>query len=382
MQVYFGKNIKRLRREMGLTQEQLATRLNVSFQTISNWERDENWPDLSVLPMLAEMFGVKIDDLLGVNQAENERRIQELITHYENPTELIPSVRIPQYVMPLKAMLKEFPQEWRLWELYFGLMTSLCPDDTAECVRERLPEVRRIYDNILESCTNDAIRIGVKGTMCHFLIRIVQRDPDNCEAESAEIKKIIGELPDLLDSREYTSTLFLPGTLDECITACQEAIVSTLQMLDYMISHLGNNFAEGQEWNAAVLPLKQIGLAIYNAAFPDGAYGPLFGNVCGTTQHMIHGHAQKGNFDAAFAAIKRLIELSRRYDALPQRSELTSPLFQGYMFEKTGFHDFRALEGMREFMEGAERTWTFFNPWPEGFREDPRFGEILAELVE
>jgi len=382
MKLYFGESVRRLRLAAGLTQEQLAQRLHVSFQTISKWERNESYPDITMLPALAGIFGVKVDELLGVDQAENERRIQELIMRYESPgPHKFDSMK--EYIAPLKAMVKEFPQEWRLWGLYFGLMTSLSPSDDAQRVRERLPEVRQIYDNILENCTNDAIRIGIKGTMCHFLIRIVQRDPENCEAERAEIKRIIGELPDLLDSREYTSTMFLPGTLEECKTACQEAIISTLKMLEGMISHLGNNLADRrEEWNMTVLPLKQIGLAIYNAVIPDGAYGPLFGSVYGTMQHMIHGYAQKGDFDAAFAAIEQLVEISRRYDALPHRSELTSPLFEGYVFEKTGFNDFQALEGTRGFLEGAERTWTFFHPWPQAFRDDPRFAEILAQLSE
>ena len=41
MQIQFGESVRRLRRERGLTQEQLASRLNVAFQTISKWEREK-----------------------------------------------------------------------------------------------------------------------------------------------------------------------------------------------------------------------------------------------------------------------------------------------------------------------------------------------------
>ena len=118
MKLYFGETLRCLRQAKNLTQEQLAQRLHVTFQTISKWERNECYPDIIMLPVLAGLFGVKIDDLLGLNQAENERRIQAMITRYETNTEFIPSVRIKEYVAPLKAMLKEFPSEWQLWGWY------------------------------------------------------------------------------------------------------------------------------------------------------------------------------------------------------------------------------------------------------------------------
>ncbi|MCL2532396.1 MAG: helix-turn-helix domain-containing protein, partial [Oscillospiraceae bacterium] len=47
MKLYFGESVRRLRLAAGLTQEQLAQRLHVSFQTISKWERNESYPDIT-----------------------------------------------------------------------------------------------------------------------------------------------------------------------------------------------------------------------------------------------------------------------------------------------------------------------------------------------
>ena len=44
---------------------ELAERLNISFQAVSNWERGNSMPDISKLPELAELFGISIDELLG-----------------------------------------------------------------------------------------------------------------------------------------------------------------------------------------------------------------------------------------------------------------------------------------------------------------------------
>lgn len=59
-----GKNIKRLRQNRGITQEQLAGELHLSGQAVSKWENETTLPDITLLPLLAEYFGVTIDELL------------------------------------------------------------------------------------------------------------------------------------------------------------------------------------------------------------------------------------------------------------------------------------------------------------------------------
>lgn len=59
-----SKNLRRLRKEKSLTQEQVADALHITRQAISNWENDKTQPDLSSLEALAEFFGVEIEELL------------------------------------------------------------------------------------------------------------------------------------------------------------------------------------------------------------------------------------------------------------------------------------------------------------------------------
>ena len=59
------ENIKRLRTQKGLSQEELAARLNVVRQTISKWEKGLSVPDAQMLIQLAEVFEVSVSDLLG-----------------------------------------------------------------------------------------------------------------------------------------------------------------------------------------------------------------------------------------------------------------------------------------------------------------------------
>jgi len=60
-----GTNIKRLRVNKGITQEQLGDVLGVSSQAVSKWENESTLPDILSLPKLAEYFGISIDELMG-----------------------------------------------------------------------------------------------------------------------------------------------------------------------------------------------------------------------------------------------------------------------------------------------------------------------------
>ncbi len=74
-----GENIAYLRRTTGLTQEMLAYRLGVTSQAVSKWERQLSCPDVSLLPVMAEVFDVRIDELFVCLDPEaDENRIDAL----------------------------------------------------------------------------------------------------------------------------------------------------------------------------------------------------------------------------------------------------------------------------------------------------------------
>ncbi|MBQ8186059.1 MAG: helix-turn-helix transcriptional regulator [Clostridia bacterium] len=65
-----GKNIAQLRRDSGMTQEQLAEHLCVSAQSVSKWENETTMPDIMLLPTIAGCFGVTVDELYGGKKPE------------------------------------------------------------------------------------------------------------------------------------------------------------------------------------------------------------------------------------------------------------------------------------------------------------------------
>ena len=150
-----GTKIKQLRYRASLTQEQLGAQLGVSAQAISKWENAAAMPDITLLPELAEIFGISIDELFDLTAEQKVRRIEnrmeveedldpEIFKEYEEFLKELASGAGPQKpdadpqksgAGPLKALSV-------LAHLYYHRMESYSRR-TAECAREairRAPE--------------------------------------------------------------------------------------------------------------------------------------------------------------------------------------------------------------------------------------------------
>ena len=83
-----GNQIKKYRSELQISQEQLADRIYVSRQTISNWENEKSYPDVNSLILLSEVFQTSIDKLIKgdieiMKEKINEQEIKKL-NYYDN----------------------------------------------------------------------------------------------------------------------------------------------------------------------------------------------------------------------------------------------------------------------------------------------------------
>lgn len=76
MEMTIGKRIAQLRKEKGMTQEELSQKMEVSAQAVSKWENDQTCPDITSLPKLAKLLGVTVDELLsGKEETEPVARV-------------------------------------------------------------------------------------------------------------------------------------------------------------------------------------------------------------------------------------------------------------------------------------------------------------------
>ena len=112
-----GKKIKQLRCRASLTQEQLAERLGISAQSVSKWENAVVMPDVTLLPLIAETFGVSIDDLFDLTVEQRFNRIENRMDLEEE----FPADVYLEYEELLKAQLPEARHKKRATELLANL---------------------------------------------------------------------------------------------------------------------------------------------------------------------------------------------------------------------------------------------------------------------
>ena len=184
-----GSNIKELRLSKGMTQEQLAEYTGVSSRAVSRWENSTTYPDITLLPVIANIFEVTVDDLLDVNVYKKEQDIKSIIEKNNEYTHL---GQLEQSIDLLRSALKKYPNNYNILD---ELMTSLfCHYCAKQDEREHLlPEIRAIGEKILNRCNNKSIRYSAIQTLVFIY-------PKTNELNKAI--ELINEQPSIFSSRE------------------------------------------------------------------------------------------------------------------------------------------------------------------------------------
>ena len=95
IKIIVGKNIVALRQMNGITQLELAEKLNYSDKAVSKWERGESTPDISVLVEIADMFGVSVDYLVKEKHEKEDNSVANLrLSHTDYKHQVITAVSI------------------------------------------------------------------------------------------------------------------------------------------------------------------------------------------------------------------------------------------------------------------------------------------------
>lgn len=118
----FGSTIKRLRKEKGYTQDQLANLLSVTPQAISRWENDSAMPDISLLIPIANVFSVSTDTLLEVDIARNHEHIADFA---ENALTFSPPYgsKMAEKLAIYRDEVRKYPDSIELREALYQILT-------------------------------------------------------------------------------------------------------------------------------------------------------------------------------------------------------------------------------------------------------------------
>mgnify|MGYP003302278683 CR=1 FL=1 len=152
-----GTTIKKLRRDRNITQEQLAEMLGVSTNAVSQWECDKTAPDISHLPVLANIFEVSADVLLEIDIAKSKKQaeIKEFTAKY---VELHSQGKTEERLKLCREMQKKYPNDETV---RYNLMKVL----RTGYVDESFSEIVMLGEQLLQS-TNMEYRTGAIRGLC------------------------------------------------------------------------------------------------------------------------------------------------------------------------------------------------------------------------
>lgn len=158
MELEFSTVILEQRKKRNLTQEELAMLLGVSAQAVSNWERG-GYPDITMLPNIANYFGITIDELLGNdknNQREDIKRFFDRYFALERVAD-----REEQYHLALEYARK-YPHKYGIATLAARAITEL----PAEMRKKQFPTLRQLCERVINEATHQGVRNLAIKIMC------------------------------------------------------------------------------------------------------------------------------------------------------------------------------------------------------------------------
>ena len=190
MNIEIGKKIRELRGRRLVTQEQLAVFLGVTPQAVSRWESQYAYPDIELLPAIADYFSVTTDELLGVRKDERALRLAEINKEIARLGDVGTTEEIIAFA---RQAVAEFPSEeplqLHLADSLLGLIWAEQPDGDA------LSEAEKIFRTVLETSRDINIQCrAIAGLMTYYSFWL---DDD------ARALELAGRLPALKDCREF-----------------------------------------------------------------------------------------------------------------------------------------------------------------------------------
>lgn len=133
-----GKQIKKYRTEANLSQEELADKIFVSRQTISNWENDKNYPDIKSLVLMSEVFRVSLDYLI---KGDLEKMMKEIdrqeYTQFQKDSTIFTVLFIVLLIVPVPLVM--------FWK-WFGMALYLCLFGIGMYFAVRIEKYKKKYD--------------------------------------------------------------------------------------------------------------------------------------------------------------------------------------------------------------------------------------------
>jgi transcriptional regulator with XRE-family HTH domain len=322
MQLNLGTKIRQLRHRDGRTQETLAEVLGVTSQAVSRWESGGSYPDIEIMPAIANYFGVTIDELFGY-QNDREAKIDTIIQKVaafdiQHDTD---DQWVEECLSLLRAGLAEFPTNERLlitladtlWEAGWRRNTGGSFYDTdgyihysydREKTNQHWAEARKICEYLLENATDHTIYSRAIAILIPLLRNYGETDKAIFYAK---------QMPGLQESQEYLLTEATDGKLGA------EYIASFLiKTAKEFSEQLVNSIISNNKHFDSDHPIHQItaAIALFDQICDDGNIECYHEFVSKLYLYLSALQWHRGYRDSAFDSLNQALSHAQAYESL------------------------------------------------------------------
>jgi transcriptional regulator with XRE-family HTH domain len=237
-----------LRKQKGNTQEDLAQHLGISIQAVSKWERNEGFPDITLLPAISAYYNITVDNLLGVGEIQIRRRKNELIAKYDaNASKGF----IEDNVTLMRDAVKEFPNDYAFAEQLIHAMLFSSNDDY-------LDEIIKIGEQIVSKCTDIEIRDKMLSDVGFAYLHKENRE----KAKETTIQIYDTATKNMMLENVLTGNELILLTQERILDAISSVYMSTCKMI------YGRNYSPKEIIHAYETVIK-----LYETLYENGDFG-------------------------------------------------------------------------------------------------------------
>ena len=355
--MHIAKNLRRLRRERDLTQEELAKFLGVSFQAVSKWECGDGYPDITFLPALASFFEVTIDELLGMDNMRDEKEVQKILKLSDS---MAPDGKTKERIELLRDAVKRYPGNHELW-LNLAIALNFIKDVDEETKERNRKESIEIYERILARCTIGWIRNWAQSGLCYLYDELGQKE------KAAEIA---GELPYIWNCGLIRAD-FLTG--EKRLEASRRNILHLTDALDWQVNRI---LEDDSIPDKDRIEMHKRMIQIYRLVFDESELYHLAVNMSEHYRFMAYDYMDTGDGESAIDALEKAVPYAVAYDNQPEEAEYTAVMLRGLKFSRAGY--------------GKDYTepWCYYllkvldEPKFAPIRNDPRIIAVAEKLKE
>lgn len=350
MNILLSEQLKKLRREKGSTQEDLANHLGISTQAVSKWERGEGFPDITLLPAISSYYNVSVDDLLGVGEIEKEKKLN---AYRDKNAELFRDGKSAERVTLCREAQKEFPNDL---SVIYDLMYALSAADQ----NANADEIIAYGERILNESTDQHLRDGAIQCLC-FTYYYAKND-----AESAK------KYANMASGYSVTVDEMMPHILegDEAALYCQYNIQHLFDMIQLNVRIMCRKGGYTQEEH---IKAREFLIQCFDLLYPDGNCGFYHCRYSEIYREMAVSYLELNDAAKMFECLEKAAEHAIRYDTLKDGR------FTSFIVNRIEFSGIHAVKDFTENESGLLLKSLKGEKYKQ-YETDPRMVKLIEKL--